>query len=147
MNGSRDLPSVGWREWLALPELGIPRIKVKVDTGARTSAIQSENVERFRSGGVDRVRFIVHPLQRDESVAVRIEADLLDMRSVRSSSGVAEERPTIRTRVVMGAVEWEIELTLARRVPMRFRMLLGRTAIRNRFLVDPGRSYLVGTRP
>ena len=147
MNGSRNLPALGWREWLALPDLGIPRIKAKVDTGARTSAIQSENVERFRAGGVDRVRFIVHPMQRDESVVARIETDLLDMRSVRSSSGVLEERPTILTRVVMGEMEWEIELTLATRVPMRFRMLLGRTAIRNRFLVDPGRSYLVGPRP
>lgn len=138
---------MGWREWVALPQLGIPWIKAKVDTGARSSSIQALGVERFRAEGRDRVRFRVHPLQRDASHTVQAEADLVDVRRVRSSNGRWEDRPTIITTVSMAGREWPVEITLARRESMGFRMLLGRTALKGRFLVDPGRSYLTGKKP
>lgn len=141
---SAPLPSIGWREWLALPELGIERIKVKVDTGARTSALHASGIEHFDKDGVPWVRFKVHPLQRDVRTTVCAEAPLLDEREVRSSSGKATRRPVIATRMVLGGVVWTAELTLVRRDVMGFRMLLGRQAVRRRFLVDPGRSYLLG---
>lgn len=138
------LPAVGWREWLALPELGIERIKVKVDTGARTSALHAFDVESFERDGCTWVRFLVHPIQKDFDTTVETEAPLVDRRHVRSSSGKATLRPVIRTTVRLGTELWPIELTLVRRDVMGFRMLLGRQALRRRFVVDPGRSFLHG---
>lgn len=133
---------IGWREWLALPELGVPRIKVKVDTGARTSALHAFDLERFERDGRAMVRFEAHPLQRDDTVRIPVEAELVDRRTVRSSTGDETLRPVIETAVELMGRRWTIELTLVRRDPMGFRMLLGRQAVRRRFLVDPGRSYL-----
>lgn len=138
------LPVVGWREWLALPGMGIERIKAKVDTGARTSALHAFGLERFEREGTPMVRFEAHPLQRDTSVVVPVEARLVERRTVRSSSGSESLRPVIETTAELMGRRWEIELTLVRRDPMGFRMLLGRQALRGRFLVDPGRSYLAG---
>jgi hypothetical protein len=135
---------IGWREWVALPDLGIPRIKAKVDTGARTSSLQAADVELLRVDGVDRVRFVVMPRQRRDHPRVRAEADLVDVRRVRSSNGIWQERPTIRTRFRLGETEWTGEITLAARDSMRFRMLLGRTCLAGSFLVDPGASYVAG---
>jgi hypothetical protein len=147
MNEESPRPLLGWREWVSLPDLGIPWIKAKVDTGARSSSLQAESIERFRSAGADRVRFVLHPLPRHEATAFTVEADLLDVRSVKSSTGVPEDRPTIRTLVRLGDDEWPVVITLAKRADMRFRMLLGRSAIAGRFRVDPGLSYQVGKRP
>lgn len=141
-------PIVGWREWLALPELNVPRIKVKVDTGARTSALHAFDVERFERDDRAWVRFVVHPLQRNIQTTVEAEAPLLEERWVRSSNGKRSLRPTIRTLIQLGEYSWPIEVTLVRRDVMGFRMLLGRQAVRERrLLVDPGRSYLLSERP
>ena len=133
---------VGWREWLALPELGIERIKAKVDTGARSSSLHAYDFRRFERKGVAMLRFKVHPLQDDSRTTVDAEAELVDMRKVRSSSGTQTLRPVIHTDVELAGVRWEIEVTLVRRDLMGFRMLLGRQAVRRRFLVDPGGSFL-----
>ncbi|MCA9660421.1 MAG: ATP-dependent zinc protease [Myxococcales bacterium] len=137
-----SLPVIGWREWVGLPELGIPAVKAKIDTGARTSALHAVNVERFQRRGEAWVRFEVHPHQRDLENSVIAEAAVIDERTVRNSGGHAEHRPVIKTQVEIGESVVEIELTLTNRALMGFRMLLGREAVRHRFLVDPGDSFL-----
>ena len=135
---------IGWREWLSLPELRIPRIKDKIDTGARSSSLHAFEIETYQESGSSFVRFKVHPVQRRNSTVVEREAKVLDSRSVRSSSGKAEMRPVIITNVTLLGVTWPVELTLASRDEMGFRMLLGREAFRRRFLVDAGNSYYGG---
>ncbi|MFW5905055.1 MAG: ATP-dependent zinc protease [bacterium] len=143
----RTLPLVGWREWVALPELGIERVKAKVDTGARSSALHAFDVEEVEGPEGAHIRFTVLPLQGRADPSHRVEAPLVDRRSVRSSTGEAAVRPVVRIQVQVGETRWPVEVTLARRDHMGFRMLLGRTAIRHRFLVDPGRSFLQGNLP
>lgn len=135
---------MGWREWVELPELGVHRIKAKIDTGARTSSLHAFGLERFQRDGREMVRFEAHPLQRDTTVRIPVEAELVDRRSVRSSTGAETVRPVIETEVTLLGQRWPIELSLIRRDLMGFRMLLGRQAIRGRFVVDPGRSFLGG---
>ena len=135
--------TIGWREWVALPALGIPAVKAKVDTGASTSALHAYAI-RIHGNSVS---FRVHPIQRETRTAVECCADLIDRRRVRSSTGRATLRPVIRTEIELFGDRWPIELTLVSRAGMGFRMLLGREAIRGRFAVDPGSSYLAdGTR-
>ena len=135
---------IGWREWLALPDLGIQAIKAKVDTGARTSALHTFGLEPFEKGGMLKVKFGIHPLQRRKDVEINCVADVVDRRRVTSSAGQSEMRYVIRTLVALGEIRWPIELTLTNRRSMRFRMLLGRAAIAGRLLVDPAKSYLTG---
>ena len=135
---------IGWREWVVLPDLGVARIKAKIDTGARSSALHAFAVERMRRRGKDIVRFAIHPLQRSSRREVIAEAEMVDERIVRSSNGVHAVRPVILTRLELLGDAWPIELTLASRDEMGFRMLLGRTAIRRKFLVHPGRSFFGG---
>jgi len=141
--GSRLL--VGWREWVRLPDLlGGGWVKAKVDTGARTSAIHAWDVEREDRDGRTWVRFRLHPRQHDDDHVVEAEALLVEDREVRSSNGEVEVRPVIETPIVLGGRRHVVELTLSKRDQMGFRMLLGRTGLARRALVDPGRSYLLG---
>jgi len=135
---------VGWREWVALPELGIQRLKVKVDTGARSSALHAYFVEPFSRNGKRWVRFGIHPVQGCEEPAVICEAPMHDRRRVRDSGGHEEMRPVILTEVTLGDRRWPIEVTLTNRDSMKFRMLLGRTALKSDYLVAPDRSYICG---
>lgn len=139
-----DKLTVGWREWVSLPELGLERIKAKVDTGARTSALHAFEVSAFETDGRKMVEFKLHPNQRDNETQITCVAEVIDERLVRDSGGHQEKRWVIRTPVTLGNETWPIELTLTARDDMMFRMLLGRTAINGRALVNPGRSYLVG---
>lgn len=138
------LPIIGWREWVTLPELGIKTIKVKVDSGARSSSLHAFDLKTFDRDGEQWVRFKVHPLQRSCEKIIAVEAPVLEFRSVKSSSGIAKMRPVIITEVELLGEKWSVELTLASRDNMGFRMLLGREAFRGRFLVDGGKSYYGG---
>lgn len=144
MKSQQSLPVIGWREWGALPGLGIPAIKAKVDTGARTSCLHTFRQEEFEREGEAWIRFWIHPLQKNGVVEVVCEAPLLEKRYVRDSGGHNELRPVIISPVRLGDQQWEIEITLSNREDMLFRMLLGRTALRGRMLVDPALSFTFG---
>ncbi|MDH3692011.1 MAG: ATP-dependent zinc protease [Gammaproteobacteria bacterium] len=136
----------GWREWVTLPELGLPQIKAKVDTGARTSALHAFKLRPFTEGGIQRIEFYIHPRQRNIEKEVVCAADIIDQRSVTDSGGHSEERWVIQTLLAIGQYSWPIEVTLTARDNMKFRMLLGRNAIKDHALVDSSASYLVGKR-
>ena len=127
-----------------MPELHIPAVKAKIDTGARTSALHVFSLEEFQTDGQGMIRFGIHPLQRRTDIECFCEAPVLEQRRVKDSGGHYEKRYVIQTIAKLGAVSWTIDISLTNRDPMLFRMLLGRKAVENRFLIHPGRSYLTG---
>jgi len=135
---------IGWNEWLAIPTLNIDRIKAKVDSGARTSSLHAFNIQKFMDRGTPHVAFVVHPLQRIARPVIQCTAEIRDERLVRSSNGHEGYRYVIEVEAILGSHTWPIELTLADRDAMGFRMLLGRQAISGRFLIDPRRAAIAG---
>lgn len=141
-----ELAVFGWREWVDLPELGLRHVKAKVDTGARTSALHAFDVDVFNDGGRKRVVFLIHPRQNDSDTVVRCEADVLEEREVKDSGGTTHRRWVIETPIRVGDRTWPVEITLASRDDMKFRMLIGRTAMHGVATVDPSRSYVASGR-
>lgn len=139
----RVLQPVGWREWIRLPDLCPLPIKAKIDTGARTSSLHAFDL-RVDDGVAS---FEIHPSQRSAQPVVAVSYPITGFRKVRSSTGHAELRPVIRTPVAIGEHHYDIDITLTSRDSMGFRMLLGRSALRRRFTVDAGRSFLQGDNP
>jgi hypothetical protein len=135
---------IGACEWVALPELGITRLRARTDTGAKSCALHATHVERFTTDGIERVRFRVHPSHVHRDRWQQCEADLTGVRVVRSSSGQHQERFTIRTDLIIGHNRWSVYITLTNRAKMRYRMLLGRMAMKDHALVYPARTFLQG---
>jgi hypothetical protein len=134
----------GWREWTALPDLGIPALKAKLDTGARTSALHAFDIEEITQNGVKKVRFGIHPLRKRNDIEIFCVADIVGRRTVKDSGGHATKRYVIAATMLLGEIERTIEITLTKRDNMIFRMLLGRTALRDDVIVDPAQSYIFG---
>lgn len=137
----------GWREWVSLPDVGVPWIKAKLDTGARSSSLHAFDIDVVADGEVEKVHFWVRPWQESADDAVQVECDIHDRRRVRSSSGHAEERIVVILEIRMLGRTVPAEVTLTNRDAMGFRMLIGRQALRRRFVVDPARSFLGGRAP
>lgn len=146
MIGTHESPTmiIGASEWVALPELGIRRLRARVDTGAKSCALHAEAIETFSVGSEERVRFRVYTGHQDPGGWHPCEAKLVGIRRVRSSSGEGQQRFTIRTPIVIGHARWDVDITLADRERMRYRMLLGRTAMEHHALVYPARAFLQG---
>lgn len=141
-NGSKN---IGWKEWFELPCLGLPAIKGKIDTGAKTSSLHAFNIENFYLEDVEYVRFEVHPLQKNKKLTRPCVARVVDRRMVSDSSGKKEKRFVIKSDLKIGEHKFRVELTLANRDSMAFRMLLGREAVKQaKMLVDVSKSFLQG---
>ena len=136
--------TIGWREWLSLPELGLPWIKAKIDTGARTSCLHAFSIESFQRDEKKWVRFGMHPQQHNTEIEIYCEAEVIDERVVTDSGGHKEKRFIIKTLLQLRDESWPIEVTLSNRDTMRFRMLLGRTAMQGSIIVNPKASFLLG---
>ncbi|MGE3714289.1 MAG: 30S ribosomal protein S6--L-glutamate ligase, partial [Alphaproteobacteria bacterium] len=137
---------IGKEEWCDLPELGLPAIKARIDTGAKTSSLHAFNIQTISRDGKKYVLFDIHPIQDNRKIIQSCSGLLVDKREVRSSSGEKESRPVIRTQLVLGGERWEIEISLTNRDSMGYRMLLGREAMKERVLIDPNTSFCVGSR-
>lgn len=142
MSDSRMI--VGNQEWCAFPDLGIPAIKARIDSGAKTSSIHAFNISPFKRDGQSWVSFEVHPLQNNRRTVVRCEKPVIDKRSIKSSSGISESRYVISAPIKIGGEIWDIQLTLANRDSMGYRMLLGREAMEGKIVIDPGASFNMG---
>jgi len=139
--------TIGWREWIRLDGLGLPPMQAKIDTGARTSSLGAFDLEPFQRAGNDWVRFHVHPARRNRKRHCQCEARVIDRRRVSDSGGHRALRYVIQSDITLGSQSWPIELTLNNRETMMFRVLLGRSALAERFIIDPARSYCAGHRP
>lgn len=136
--------TLGWREWVRLPDLGIKRIKAKIDTGALSSCLHANDIEVHENADLTTVSFKLQPVQKDHSKVVEATAAVHEFRQVRSSNGQTTTRPVIRTTIEIMSIRYEIDVTLFDRAKMGFRMLIGRAALRGRFVVDPEKSYCGG---
>ena len=134
---------IGWREYISLPEFNIPRIKVKVDTGANTSALHVTNLKMINRDGDDFAQFYIHPIQKKIKPKYKVELKIIEHRSIKSSNGFITVRPVVFMPVKIGPFYYEIEVTLINRDLMGFRMLLGRKAMKGKFLVNPSGSFLL----
>lgn len=143
MTASHEKLVAGWREWASLPELGVKKISAKLDTGAKSSAIDARDIIEFEKRGAPWVEFVLCADQNRKSEGVHCTAPVVDKRAIRSSSGHVEDRYVVRTLVELGREIWPIELTLANRDEMEFRLLLGRDALAGKFAIDPQASYLI----
>ncbi len=141
---NQNLIALGWREWVSLPDLGLTWIKAKIDTGAKTSCLHAFSVKEFTVDDKKWIRFGIHPHQQDTETEVLCEAEVIDERTVSDSGGHKEKRYVISTDIVLANQRWPIEITLTNRDNMRFRMLLGRTAMEHKIMVNPGKSFLLG---
>ncbi|MGZ8190173.1 MAG: ATP-dependent zinc protease family protein [Methylococcaceae bacterium] len=141
---SSQKPILGWREWVALPELNLGHIKAKIDTGARSSALHAYVIDPYRKGGQRWIMFAIHPVQRHCDVSIECHAPIKDRRLVSDSGGHKQHRYVIETQLILGRSEITAEVTLTNRDSMLFRMLIGRTAMNSRFIIDPSASYLQG---
>lgn len=149
MSAPRKNPAmmIGWREWAAFPDLGVPRINAKIDTGAKTSAVHAFRIKEIQKDGVPHVEFYLHPKRRRKRPEIYCCEPIASRRVIRSSNGQAEERYVIQTRFQLGPRTWKIDLTLTNRDAMDFRLLVGRDALRRRVIINPGATYLLGERP
>ncbi len=147
LSQTSNLKIIGWSEWISFPDLGIPRVKAKIDTGAKTSAIHAFDTRQYRRKGESWIDFSIHPLQRNDRVVVAAEAPILAWRHIKSSNGSTEKRPVILVNIGLMGEYWPIEMTLTNRDDMGFRMLLGREALKGRFLVNSSKTYLAGKPP
>jgi hypothetical protein len=137
---------IGWREWVALPELGVNAIQAKVDTGADSSSLHAFNQKRFEKDGIEFIRFEIHPMKRSGRGTVECETPIVMDRKVKNPGGRIELRPVISTSLVLKGIPIRALINLTERDEMTFRMLIGRRTMRGKFLVNPGRSYL-GSQP
>lgn len=137
----KKLKIIGWREWVSLLDFNIKNIKAKIDSGARTSSLHAFNMETYKRGETNFVKFYIHPENKSNDIEIECHAEVLEFRKIKSSNGQSELRPVILTHIELLDEAWPIEITLTNRGEMGFRMLLGRQSIRNRFLIDTGRSF------
>lgn len=144
-NSIATLPLLGWREWVALPNLNIDQLKAKVDTGARSSALHAFAIDPYRKNGERWVMFALHPQQRNSDLIIECHAPVKDRRIVTDSGGHKQRRYVIETPIIIGSSVISAEMTLTNRDSMLFRMLLGRTTLNSRFMINPANSYLQGS--
>ncbi len=135
---------IGWYEWCSLDKLGLPAIKAKIDTGAKTSALHAVDIKPYIQKRIEKVSFVVLPLQANNNLQIHCHANVIDKRLVMSSNGHKEQRYVIKTPITIGDEHWDIEITLSDRDPLKFRMLLGREALKNKVIIDPGRTLYQG---
>ncbi len=140
---NQDKTLIGWNEWCELPKLKLPAVKVKIDTGAKISALHAFDISQHKIKGKDIVKFFIHPLQANVEVIRKCSAEIIDQRNITSSNGHKENRYIIKTPIIMGDYEWEIEVSLSNRDPLAYRMLLGRDAMEH-FIIEPHKNLLLG---
>ena len=144
MNNNRETSLIiGWKEWASLPHLNIPKIKVKIDTGAKTSALHAYDINVVKNNGKEYAKFIIHPIQKNNKIYNHCIAEIIGIKTVKSSNGLKEERFMIRSPIQIGSQIWDINITLTNRDIMHYRMLLGRNAM-NSIIINPMKKYCQG---
>lgn len=140
----KDKMKIGWNEWCALPDLNLPAIKAKIDTGAKTSSLHAFDIHTVKRGERTFAHFQIHPIQHNDELIIECKALVIDERFIMSSSGHKEHRLVISTPITLGNNTWDIQITLSNRDPLSYRMLLGREAMEHRVIIDPSRKFQLG---